>query len=253
MFLNMYDSGLICRQTGVFKDAMFVDLGFGKFPATTLQTAEYLRRINPELLVLGVEIDKTLVLEAEKYSDDLTQFRYGGFNLPLKHLKNIPIENVRIIRAFNVLRQYNEDEVYDAFMTLGHYLLPGGLIIEGTSDPYGRVWAANILRKNKSDHLIKEALVFSTNFKGGFEPRHFQPILPKNYIHHMVPGEEIYTFIEDWKKEYKKNLSTGKTTAKQLFIDTARNLKEQGYAVETRKKWLARGFLIWMRDEVLSM
>jgi hypothetical protein len=37
-----------------------------------------------------------------------------------------------------------------------------------------------------------EALVFSTNCRLGFDLTDFQAVLPKNYIHHVVPGEPIY-------------------------------------------------------------
>jgi hypothetical protein len=44
-----------------------------------------------------------------------------------------------------------------------------------------------------------EALVFSTNFRLGFEITDFQAVLPKNYIHHVTAGEPIYDFFEAWK------------------------------------------------------
>jgi hypothetical protein len=60
----------------------------------------------------------------------------------------------------------------------------GGLLIEGTSDPPGRIWCTNILRR-KGDYVSFEAVVFSTNFQAGFEPMMFQPHLTKNFIHKM--------------------------------------------------------------------
>ena len=44
-------------------------------------------------------------------------------------------EVVRCIRAFNVLRQYEEAEVAGAYAALARRVLPGGLLVEGTSDP----------------------------------------------------------------------------------------------------------------------
>lgn len=128
----------------------------------------------------------------------------GGFNLPLK-IKNASIEKVRLIRCFNVLRQcYEEDDVPKIHSTLASFLIKGpvpphaqqifdtpflgGLLIEGTSDPPGRVWVANVLRRKSEDSISLEAVVFSTNFKDGFDPSMFQPHLTKNFIHRMVPG-----------------------------------------------------------------
>ena len=81
------------------------------------------------------------------YADELTHFRLGGFNVPLRQRADGSTETVRLIRAFNVLRQYEESEVPAAWSMLAHSLLPGGLLVEGTSEPFGRLWVANLLRK----------------------------------------------------------------------------------------------------------
>jgi hypothetical protein len=54
------------------------------------------------------------------YADERTFFRLGGFNLPLKEG-----EHVRLIRAFNVLRQYEEQDFAPACERLAQYVLPG--------------------------------------------------------------------------------------------------------------------------------
>ncbi len=89
---------------GLYDRALFVDVGYGAEPFTTLESAARLRTVNPVLPVLGVEIDGERVAAALPYADAHTHFRLGGFNLPLQ-----PDEHVRLIRAFNVLRQYEEN------------------------------------------------------------------------------------------------------------------------------------------------
>jgi hypothetical protein len=252
IFLVLYAPELIRSQKGDFQRAFFVDLGFGRRPLTTLESARALRRLHPGMPVLGIDIDKTLVEQALCYQDEITFFRHGGFNLPLQSEKGNSLEKVRIIRAFNVLRQYNEEEVPGAYKILGSYLLPGGILIEGTSDPLGRIWTCHLIRKQSPASLVHEAMVFSTNFKESWSPGVFQPVLPKNDIHRMIEGEEIYTFFDAWKGEYKKSLSSGVIKVRQLFIKSCLGLKEQGYAVETRKKWLGKGFLIWKRNKPLT-
>jgi len=102
-FILLYEPSLLTRTDGLFQHSLFVDLGYGFDARTTLESATRFRRVNPNLPILGVEIDKERVDAALPYADEMTHFRLGGFNLPLQ-----PGESVRLIRAFNVLRQYEE-------------------------------------------------------------------------------------------------------------------------------------------------
>jgi hypothetical protein len=239
MFLLLTNRALISARSGRFADAYYVDLGYGAEPFTTLESAQRLRTANPLLPVLGVEIEPERVQTALPYADDVTAFRLGGFTLPLR-----PGENVRIIRAFNVLRQYDEHEVLTAWQTMGRALLPGGLLIEGTSDPFGRVWVANLLRRTDSE-LVYEGLVFSTNFRWGFKPEMFQPVLPKNCIHRMLPGERINSFISAWKYAARETIAFSDWGLRQWFEASAHGLSQRGYAVHTQRRLLRSGYLWW--------
>ncbi len=159
-FLLAYDSPLLCRRDGSFARALAVDLGYGREPITTLELAARLRRVNPGLPVLGVEIDPERVAAAHPWADERTFFRLGGFNLPLGRWPDGAPETVRLIRAFNVLRQYEEAEVAPAWERLARYVLPGGLLIEGTSTPFGGLWVANLLRRHAEVGWRAEALVW---------------------------------------------------------------------------------------------
>src|SRR5271157_3204522 len=159
-FILLYEPSLLSRTDGSFADSLFVDLGYGFDARTTLESAARFRRLNPSLKILGVEIDKERVDAALPYSDNKTFFRLGGFNLPLKEG-----ETVRLIRAFNVLRQYEEKDFIPAYERLAQYVLPGGLMIEGTFDPFGRIWSANVVRRMDDGEWKMEALVFSTSFR----------------------------------------------------------------------------------------
>lgn len=238
-FVLMYAPEALRLDGGGSARAFYVDLGYGAEAYTTLESAERLRRANPDLPVLGVEIDPQRVETALPFCDDRTFFRLGGFNLPLESG-----ESVRLIRAFNVLRQYEEDQVADAHRLMGSYLLPGGLLIEGTSDPFGRIWTANILRRTP-DAVDMEALVFSTNFRWGFEPAIFQPVLPKNHIHRMVQGEPICEFMEAWKRAARQTIAARSLGLRQWFAASAAALALTGYRIDLRKKFLRRGYLIW--------
>jgi hypothetical protein len=247
---------------------MFVDLGYGFDARTTLESASRFRKLNPDLKILGVEIDKERVENALPFADDKTFFRLGGFNLPLKEG-----EHVRLIRAFNVLRQYEEKDFATAYNTLAPYVLPGGLMIEGTSNPFGSIWVANLarkldnvtLRESIGDRRVStsgvqrsfaplrmtaetwemEALVFSTNFRMGFDVEEFQTVLPKNLIHHVVKGEPIFDFFEAWKLAAAETAAMKTYGARQWFVAAAERLAQRGYTVASQRKWLTKGFLIW--------
>jgi hypothetical protein len=250
-FILLYEPSLLTRTDGLFADSMFIDVGYGFDARTTLESASRFRRVNPNLKILGVEIDRERVETALPFADDKTFFRLGGFNLPLNDG-----EHVRLIRAFNVLRQYEEKDFVPAYERLAQYVLPNGLMIEGTSTPYGQVWAANLSRKisevsasKNGDRRIGdwtiEALVFSTNFHLGFEAEEFQAILPKNLIHRVVKGEPIYDFFDAWKQSAKETSAMKTYGAKQWFIASAEALGRKGYKVSSQKKFLSRGYLVW--------
>jgi len=241
-FMLLYDPALLTRRDGAFDQALFVDVGYGEEPFTTLESASRFRRLNPGLTVLGVEIDAERVSRAQPYVDAGTFFRLGGFNLPLE-----PGERVRAIRAFNVLRQYEEADVAPAWERMARYVLPGGLLVEGTSNPTGGIWAANILRRPEGGQPAwhREALAFFTNFSLGFDPGEFQTILPKNYIHRVVPGQPVFDFFTAWKAAAAETSAMQTWGLRQWFIAAAEALAGRGYRINLRRKWLSKGWMIW--------
>jgi len=239
-FILLYEPSLLTRTDGLFANSLFVDLGYGFDARTTLESAARFRRLNPDLKILGVEIEKERVEAALPYADEKTFFRLGGFNLPLKEG-----EHVRLIQAFNVLRQYEEKDFAPAYERLAQYVLPGGLMIEGTSTPYGQIWTANLARKLESGKWNIEALVCSTNFRLGFDITDFQAVLPKNTIHHVVPGEPIYDFFEAWKGAAAQSSAMKTYGPRQWFIHSAELLAQKGYKINLQKRFLSKGWMIW--------
>ncbi len=251
--------GLTCenrlRQTDIFvcieydclikkKNAIFVDLGFGKYPITTIETYRRLSIVNPSIRVIGVEIDRDRLIEAKQYEKPNVEFKLGGFNLPLKEG-----EFANIIRCYNVLRQYPEKEFEPSIKILCHYITDDGIILEGTSDQYGRLTAFNVFSRS-GDGIKKCKLGFGTNFISTFHPRDFQSVLPRNYIQHIIPGEWIYQFFDDWTASFYKALSLKIPSERHLFYETAIILhKEYGYDIISSKRLLKRGFLIIKQAE----
>src|SRR5215211_7337908 len=90
-----------------------------------------------------------------------------------------------------------------------------------------------------------EALVFSTNFRTGFDITNFQAVLPKNLIHHVVQGEPIYDFFEAWKQSAAETAALKAYGLRQWFIQSSEALAQKGYKINLQKKFLARGWMIW--------
>ncbi|MBI5839854.1 MAG: hypothetical protein HZB19_07105 [Chloroflexi bacterium] len=264
-FILLYELSLLSRTEGLFAPhlrsdqnercgvarSLFIDLGYGFDARTTLESAARFRRVNPNLPILGVEIDQERVEAALPFADEITHFRLGGFNLPL-----LAGESVRLMRAFNVLRQYEEKDFLPAYERLMQYVLPGGLMIEGTSNPFGSIWVANLARKEESDALRLskggkngawqfESLVFSTNFRMGFDITDFQAVLPKNHIHHVVRGEPIFDFFEAWKRAAAETSRVKTFGLRQWFVASAESLAQKGYKINLQRKFLSKGWLIW--------
>jgi hypothetical protein len=220
---------------------LYVDLGYGAFPVTTLETLSRLRRLNPDLCVLGVEIDPERVTAARPHEQDGLEFRLGGFNLPLR-----AGETVSVIRAFNVLRQYGELEVAGALAALGAALTPGGLILEGTCDPPGRLLTFNLFEKHGAQ-LRRLAFVFApraSSLRPDFDPRDFRAVLPKNYIHHAEPGGALDAFFVAWHAAWGYARRRAPNDGRRVFVEASLRLADQyGYDVDRRPALLRRGFL----------
>jgi hypothetical protein len=219
--------------------APMVDLGFGASPVTTLESLEYLRRHNPALRLIGVEIDPDRVRAALPYARPGLEFRLGGFNLPLE-----AGEMAGVIRAMNVLRQYSEEEYLASMAILGSCLAPTGILLEGTSDPPGNMLALNLYLRGKN-HLLLDGLALMTNLRRPFLPRQLQAILPKNLIHHLAPGSPLDVFFGSWSTCWQRAVQTQMRDPRTLFAEAARWLFEQyGYRLSLRPGFLRRGILL---------
>lgn len=217
---------------------LYVDLGYGETPQTTLESASRLRRLNPDLQFLGVEIDPARVAAARESSGRGLEFRLGGFNLPLREG-----ENAAIIRAMNVLRQYPEAEYSAAIEALARRLCEEGLLLEGTSDPPGRLMVFNLYRRAGVE-TPSGGLIFSVRLQHPFSPRDLQAVLPKNLIHHAEPGSPLDRFFGDWETCWRRAFRRSPGNPRHCFILAAMDLAADfGYPVDKRLILLQRGFL----------
>lgn len=157
-----------------------VDVGYGASHTTTVEWARWLRTVAPSVQVTGVEIEPSRVLPPREG----VQFALGGFELAGMRAD--------VVRAFNVLRQYDVDQVQDAWATMQAGLHPGGVIIEGTCDEIGRRTSWVLLDKAGPVSLT---LAFAP---GAVErPSDVAERLPKLLIHNNAPGHRIYEVLRE--------------------------------------------------------
>jgi hypothetical protein len=233
VYLALCHTPLIRQLTG-----LYIDLGYGENPATTLETMSRLRKVNPAMRLVGVEIDAERVAAAMAFVTRGLDFRLGGFNLPLHEG-----EKAAFIRVMNVLRQYPETAHAPAIAQLSSYLEEEGIILEGTSDSQGRLMVFNVYQwaEGSAHH---QGLVFSVNFRGEFSPRDLQTVLPKNYIHHVEPGSPLQLFFSRWELAWQSVRSRAGSELPLRFLLAAQVLADQdGYAIDIRPTLLRRGFL----------
>ena len=161
---------------------LVVDLGYGATPVTTVELHTRLRQLRPDLQVVGLELDPDRVAAAQPATTDGLSFRRGGFELAgLRPL---------VVRALNVLRQYDEPAAMSAWSTLREGLATGGLLIEGTCDEVGRRAAWVALDRDGPRTLTVAAHLPTLSRPGELAER-----LPKALIHHNVPGQPVHALL----------------------------------------------------------
>ncbi|MFE4608185.1 class I SAM-dependent methyltransferase [Streptomyces niveus] len=192
-------------------DPVAVDLGYGAAPWTAVELLRRLRAAEPRTEVVGVEIEPARVAAALPYEEDGLSFVHGGFEIPLPG----PADGRRplLIRAANVLRQYDESEVAAVWTRLRARLAPDGLLIDGTCDEIGRrhVWIA----------LGKEGprtVTFATRLGSLDRPSDLAERLPKALIHRNVPGEPVHAFLRDFDRAWAAAAPYASLGARQRWI-----------------------------------
>jgi len=185
--LRRVDRWLLATQVPRLRDSarpLVVDLGYGSSAVTTLELADRLGAEVAGLEVVGLEIDPARVAAVAADRDPpRIDFRVGGFELA-------GLQPV-LVRAFNVLRQYDEDSAARAWDTMRAALGPGGLVVEGTCDEWGRrsAWVA-------LDADGPLTLTLATRVADISTPSDLAERLPKALIHHNVPGQPIHRFLQ---------------------------------------------------------
>ena len=207
-----------------------VDLGFGASPITAVELLARLRKVNANTHVVGIEIDRERVERGLAVAHEHLHFTHGGFETPLP----LGLEDkADIIRAFNVLRQYEESEVSAAWLQMQSRLSLGGILIEGTCDEIGRLASWVTLDKN-------EAISFTISLRlSGLDlPSKVAERLPKVLIHHNIEGERIHNFLKALDLAWQSNAGMAAFSAAQRWVSTCKQLVAEGWPlIGDRKRW----------------
>ncbi|MCU1676752.1 MAG: SAM-dependent methyltransferase [Frankiales bacterium] len=201
-------------------DPLVVDLGFGSTPVTTVEFRDRLRAVRPDVDVLGLEIDEERVAAAQAHAGPGLTFARGGFELPA------PARRPMLVRAFNVLRQYDEREVAAAWARMLARLAPGGVLVEGTSDEVGRL-ACWVALTAAGPQTFTAAARLSTLER----PSDLAERLPKVLIHRNVPGQPIHAFFRDLDRAWDANAGLAVFGARQRWLAAVVALRGSGWPV----------------------
>ena len=206
---------------------LVVDLGFGAAPWTAVELADRLARVRRDVEVVGIEIDPERVATALPFARPGLSFRRGGFEVPLGGAR------ATVMRALNVLRQYDESEVPGIWDRLRMRLAPGGILIDGTSNEVGRVASWVTL-----DTVGPRTLTISLRLDGLERPGIVEERLPKALIHRNVPGERIHQLLLDLDRGWSHAAGYSTFGEQQRWLATVAALRGAGWPVQDdRRRW----------------
>jgi hypothetical protein len=218
--LRRVDRWLLATQVPRLRDAarpLVVDLGFGASAVTTLELVDRLAAVVPRLEVVGLEIDPSRVADAAEDRDPpRVDFRLGGFELA-------GLQPV-LVRAFNVLRQYDEESAARAWDTMRGALAPGGLLVEGTCDEWGRRASWVALDEDGPLTLTLAARVSDLD-----RPSDLAERLPKALIHHNVPGQPVYEFLTAFDRTWASVAGLSAFGPRQRWAAAVQALADDGW------------------------
>jgi SAM-dependent methyltransferase len=218
--LRRVDRWLLATQVPRLRDAprpLVVDLGYGASAVTTLELVERLAPAVPGLEVVGLEIDPARVASAAVDRDPpRVDFRLGGFELA--GLRPV------LVRAFNVLRQYDEESAARAWDTVRGALAPGGLLVEGTCDEWGR--RASWVALDEDGPLT---LSFAARVTDLDRPSDLAERLPKALIHHNVPGQPVHGFLRAFDLAWASAAGLSTFGPRQRWAAAVTTLADEGW------------------------
>jgi len=223
-------------------DPLVVDLGYGASGVTAFELEARLRRARADVEVVGLEIDPARVTRARAQLDEVragrtpfaidarVSFARGGFEVPLSGAAG---RRPAVIRAFNVLRQYDAADVPGAWALMAARLQPGGILVEGTCDELGRVstWI------EVGADAAPRSLTVSLRLAGLDSPAIAAERLPKALIHRNVPGERVHAFLAALETEWVRAVASSAFGPEHRWRTALQAMADAGWPVQGRSRW----------------
>ena len=209
-------------------DPLVVVLGYGASATTPLELHQRLLRARPDVEVVGIEIEPERVRRAQLSARPGVSFRLGGFEVPLDGGRR-----PAVIRAFNVLRQYDESQVAASWALMTSRLQPGGVLVEGTCDEIGRVssWV-------DVDEEGPRTFTISLRLASLELPSIVAERLPKALIHRNVAGERVHDLLVDLDRAWAVAAPLSVYGPVQRWVATVEGLSAGGWPVlHGRRRW----------------
>jgi hypothetical protein len=189
-------------------EPVVVDLGYGARPVTAVELHARLQQVDPRVQVVGIEIDPERVAAAKPAERPGLTFVRGGFELA----------GLRptLVRALNVLRQYEEAQAAEAWQTV---LSRTEVLVEGTCDEIGRRAAWIDL-----DRTGPRTLTLAAHLPSLSRPSDLAERLPKALIHHNVPGSRIHALLQELDAAWDRAASYAPFGNRQRWIAACEQL-----------------------------
>jgi hypothetical protein len=203
-------------------EPLVVDLGYGATPITAIELQDRLSAaVRADVAVVGLEIDSVRVANAQQFAaPPLLAFRRGGFELA--GLRPV------VVRAMNVLRQYPEEAVAEAWHAM---TATGALLVEGTCDELGRIATWAVVEAGTPVTLTLSARLSDLDHPATFAER-----LPKALIHHNVPGTPIHRLLRALSRAWEASATP--FGPRQRWLTTVQRLRDDGHPVhDNRTRW----------------
>jgi hypothetical protein len=218
--LRRVDNWIAANLGGLLRradDPLVVDLGFGASPVTTVELrARLAAAVRADVRVTGLDIDPGRVAAAQPAADPPgLSFRHGGFELASLR----PV----LVRAMNVLRQYDESDVDSAWTAMTAH---GSVVVEGTCDELGRLasWATVTNTGPRSLTLAADLSTLDS-------PASFAERLPKALIHRNTPGDPVHELLAALEHAWRSAAPYGVFGPRQRWRRTVAAVAAEGWPV----------------------
>lgn len=216
-----------------------VELGFGASSVTARSWFARVLELTPHASCVGVEVDAERVERARREGAmQGVTWQQGGFDFALR----TGAGGVDLVRALNVLRQYDARDAPAAHALMGRHLTEGGVLVEGSCDGGGRHGVVHVQRR-VADELRREALMCVVDPEAHFAPRMLRDWLPQDLRRGVGPEHEVFTgFLDVWMQCFEQARATSR---QERFAQSVALLGERVAGIEAPAWMVDRGTLLW--------